>query len=564
MSTPAVPAMPAAPAAPAAPAVPVSTPAAPAAPATSAPPAAAPAAPAPPAAAAAPVAAAEPKNTDFAGNRDGQVAFLAAHRKWEAEQPAKPAPAPVPVAPEIAEARAAAAQLGAQPGDQPRPADGTQPAPAEAAAPTPQEFDEFLNARPERRAALEADPELKGKVFGMARRLAAAEEVLNLVPTKADAEFMRQHATEMVGLKTASMRLAVNPESAPQVLEMLDQQFAVVDKDGKPVVDAQGRPTFAADRRPFIDAVVNRELTGLKTRWSGEMETLKNKLASGVYPNEAARNLDQQRFDRLEYAQMAAEILPMMMSGEYFEPEPPEIPADASNEFRTWAEQERARLQAVKDDLDGKKQGAGREQQAQASKQFSATVRSDMGASAGRIIGEQLRSLVDSGAYIPEFYLQQKYVDPATGKETNTAEIAARIFMQFESDLMRPGSRTLMDIAQHELLPQNEQTRAMRADWYRTRAVEMIPGLVAKEAARIEKLVKVDQDKLAERDRVRRQAAQPEPVTAGSGLPQGASERQLMEQAETLAKKDPGFAAASPGDKQARILTQLHRLRPAR
>lgn len=49
----------------------------------------------------------------------------------------------------------------------------------------------------------------------MARRLAAAEEVLNLVPTKADAEFMRQHATEMVGLKTASMRLAVNPESAP-------------------------------------------------------------------------------------------------------------------------------------------------------------------------------------------------------------------------------------------------------------------------------------------------------------------------------------------------------------
>jgi hypothetical protein len=117
-----------------------------------------------------------------------------------------------------------------------------------------------------------------------------------------------------------------------------------------------------------------------------------------------------------------------------------------------------------------------------------------------------------------------------------------------------------MDIANHELLPQNEQTREIRKTWYARKAAEMIPGLVQKEVDRIQSLVKLDQDKQAEREKTRNQVAQPEPSTGGSSLPQGASREQILQAAEEAAKKDPGFATASPNEKQARILTQVHRL----
>jgi hypothetical protein len=65
---------------------------------------------------------------------------------------------------------------------------------------------------------------------------------------------------------------------------------------------------------------------------------------------------------------------------------------------------------------------------------------------------------------------------------------------------------------------------------------------------------------LAERDAKRREVAQPEPSTGGSSLPGNASREQILQAAEEAAKKDPGFAAANPTEKQARILTQVHRM----
>ena len=184
-----------------------------------------------------------------------------------------------------------------------------------------------------------------------------------------------------------------------------------------------------------------------------------------------------------------------------------------------------------------------------------------MAASAGQIIGDRLKEAMDAGTYIPAFYLQQKYVDPKTGQETRTADIVARIFMNFENELMRPGSRTLLEITNHELLPENDQTRKIRKDWYQRQAADKIPTLLNKEIARIQSLVSLDQDQLAARTAQRRAAAEPEPRSASTGLPQGATGAQLLARAEELARQNPQFAGASGGDKQAMIITQLHRLR---
>lgn len=571
MATPAAPvSTPAAPAAPSAPAAsaPTSQPAAPpaAAPSTDsgAPPAAGGAGAPPPAA-----PPAEPKNTDFANTRDGQIDFLAAHKKWEAEK------AKAPAAPPAADPKAVADQLGAQPGEQPKPAEGAQPAdakPAEGAAKpaedaataTPKAIADLLEAKPERKAFLEGDPDLKGMLFANARRLAAIEPIAEKFPTVADADFAIEHSAAMVGLKTASMQLIDNPEAAGTVLDMLDQQFAMVDKDGKPVLGADGKPTFAADRQPFIDAVVSREVTGYKNQFTREHTELEQKLKTGVYPNEAARAQDQKRLDDLDYALAWADMWDQIKSGEFFRAAVPEVPADASPEFKAWAEEERKRIAEESKKLDEKKSGQNKAERQAQTTEFKGQVRNDMGSIAGKVIGEQLKQVIESGVYIPEFYLQEKYIDPKTGQPANTSAIAARIFMAFENELMRPGSRTLMEIAQHELLPANEQTRAIRREYYQKKAAELLTGekgLIQKEIDRIQGLVKVDAKRQEERLKERNKAASPEPATAGSQLPSTQNEQQLLAQAEEEAKKQPIFASASPGDKQAMILTAYHRIK---
>ena len=552
MATPSVPAAP--PAAPSAPSAPVSS-----TPSTPATPSPAGGAPSSTPSAAPPQA---PKNTDFPGTADGQVAFLAALKKHEATQAAAPA---------VEQVKSIADNLGAQPAEakpegeakpaeQPKPGEKQPEAKPDATA-LPKQLADLLVAKPERQAFFDADPELKGAFFGNARRLAAIEPIAEIVPTVADAQFMVEHAAALIGMKTASMRMIDMPETAPQVLDILDQQFAIVDKDGKPVLGADGKPTYAEDHRPFLNAVVGREVNQYKNQFDAERQQLEAKLKSGVYPNEAAKELDQQRFNKLELASLWADMWEQIQSGEFFQTDVPEVPADATPEFKAWAETEKTRLAREKEEIEGKKTGANKEARQAAKQQFNTAVRLDLGSIAGRIIGEELKARIESGVYIPEFNLQEKYRDPTTGLETKTDAIVARIFMDFENELLKPGSRSLMDITQHELLPLTEQTKKIRREYYQRKAAELLPGLIQQEIDRIQSFVKVDYGKLEERFNKRKEVAQAEPNTGGSGLASAASEQQLRAQAEEAASKIPTFANASPGDKQAMILTQLHRMR---
>ncbi len=557
MATPATPSAPAAPvAAPAAspaPAAPASAPSTPAPAATPVTPAS-PAAPGSGAPAAAPAAA--PKNTDYPNTADGQTRFLSDLKKWEKENP-KPAEAGALANAAVKpEDKAAADQLGQQPGEKPAEA----AAPAKTAEPaTPQAIADLMQQKPEFGKLLEADPELKATIFANARELAAAKPILELFPTVGDAQFAQQNAQDMVGLKTLAMRAVDRPESIPDLLSAFDSQFAVTDNEGKPVLDAQGNPTYAPDRKVFQDALVSRELSGQVSALQPQIEQLKARLQNQVYPNEQARALDERRLEDLENAALAFRVVDYVRSGEWFQQAPPAVPEDASPEFKAWAEQERARLEQEKQAIENQKKGATAEQRAQQRTEFQGAVRSDMGSAVGSIIGNKLKEAIDSGVYIPEFYLQEKHRD-AAGNETKTSAMAMRIFQQFENLLMKPGSRTLMEITQHEMLPQNEQTRAIRKDWYSRRAADLVPGLVQAEIDRIQNLVRVDQDRQKTMQAQRAGAAQAEPHSAGSGLPQGASEQQLRAQAEEMAKKDPGYAAATPSEKQARIVTQFNRL----
>lgn len=497
-----------------------------------------------------------PKNTDFPNTGDGQIAFLSALDKYEKDHPAGSGDAA-----ELAAAQAAVAEKPADGAAQEpiAPAEGEAKTAQTAAAATPQQLAEMMEKTPEFKAFMEAHPEVKGPVFQMARELASVAPIREIFPTVADAQFAQEYSGAMVGLKTAALRAIDNPESLPEFLNQFDSQFQRVDAQGQPILDAQGRPTFDEDHRVVLDGLFNREIQGYTTQFSGEMEQLKAKL-QGYYPSEAAKAADQQRYDNLDLATMALGVLEQVRSGEIFKPTPPQLAADATPEQKAWFEQQKAELAAKQAELDNNQKGASKEARAAAAAKFQASVRNDMGSAAGLVLGETLKQIVDSGVYIPEFYLQKKFLDPTTGKELNTPDISARLFLQFENELMRPGSRTLMEITQHELLPANEQTRQIRAQWYAQKAAEIMPGLVQKEVDAIQKLVKVDQTKQEEILKKRREAASPEPSTGGSSLPQAASREQILQAAEEAAKKDPGWAGANPTEKQARILTQVNRM----
>jgi hypothetical protein len=464
------------------------------------------------------------------------------------------APTEKPTEPGAAPAEPGAAEPG-------KPAEGAEPgAPAAEAAPaTPRQLADLMEKTPEFGAFMEAHPEVKGPVFALARKLAEAEPILAIAPTLGDAQFLQEYAGNQVALKTASLRTIDNPESVPEFLNLFDQQFQRLDAEGKPVVDAQGQPVLDADHQAVVGGLVNREIGKYSTQIKGEMQQLEAKLA-GYYPNEASKAMDGKRLENLKLADLALQVLEQIRDGSIFDAAAPELPEDATEEQKTWFTEQRAELARQRQAIEDQKKGAGKEERAAQAAAFNTSVRNDLGMTAGKMIGEALKQVEDSGVYIPEMYKQEKYRD-RSGKEWNTPRIAAELFIQFENELMKPGSKTLMEITQHQLLPANGQTRKIRQDYYARKAADMIPQLVDKEVGRIQDLVKVDQDKLGARAAARNQAASAEPSTGGSSLPQNASREQILQAAEEAAKKLPEWAAANPNDRQAMMLTQFHRLR---
>jgi hypothetical protein len=418
----------------------------------------------------------------------------------------------------------------------------------------------LLEGKPERKAFLDGDPEFKAAVFETSRQMAEAKPILDMVPTVDDARFMQENTAAMVGMRRSAMLAVEDTSSLPQFFEQFDSQFAVVDKDGNPVLDAAGKPSYAADREIIVGGLVGREMERVSAELTPQIEQLKRQLATGVYPNEAAKAMAQKQLEDMEWGAQLIGLLPAVLDGSFLKQVAPEIPGDASAEFKTWAEGERKRIDEDNAKLDEKKRDTGKETRKTERAQFESSIRGESARGAGDIIGTALKAEMDGGVYIPEFYLQEKWRDPATGQDSNTSALAMKVFTQFEKQLRQPGSRTLMTITEHELLPRTPQTKEMRSTWYRQQAAKIIPGLVKAEVERIQQLVQVDQDKLAGQHRQRQQVAQPEPNSGSSSLPQGLTENQLTTRAEELASKRPDWAGANRGERQALILTERKRI----
>ena len=264
--------------------------AAPDAPAAAAQPAAQPAAPAAPAAPAGP-----PKTSDFHETEEGIEQFIEASEKWRQEHPDQELEQPAQVAPE---AGAPAAEEAPKPPEQ-QPAPQAQPGEAPP-LPTPQAFDDLLTAKPDFKALFDRDPEAKTQVMDLARAAEAAKPVLDIVPTVEEARFATGKANEYLNLQHLFAMAAEDPEMGERGWNQFVDLFKIRDDKGAPVLQ-NGVPQMAESfdfiGRKFLGGALGDRLG----REKAALTALQQKLESGVYPSEAAKEADRVNSVDIDY-----------------------------------------------------------------------------------------------------------------------------------------------------------------------------------------------------------------------------------------------------------------------
>ncbi len=238
-----------------------------------------------PAAAAPAIAGGEPKQTDFEGDI---VGFLEAHNEWERKQSGeKPAAAETPAE--------EAAPAGEEKPAEEQPAGEEKPwAPEPEQSLTPESLSALASKSPELQAAFDASPEVKNAIYAMARTNAKAAPILEVFPNLESAQFAAQQAGTAVNLRSGFLEAADNPEQFPAAFEQFADEFAIKDKDGKPVLDAEGNPTYGDDFHMLNDYIVD-------TYHDVEIQDLESQIQADKFGSEEQRERADMALQALKF-----------------------------------------------------------------------------------------------------------------------------------------------------------------------------------------------------------------------------------------------------------------------
>jgi hypothetical protein len=515
-------AAPAAVSAPSAPATPVSTPvASPESPAAGAgsPPAGA---PSPgdtlsaPAAAAPAAKGAEPKQEDFPGDI---VSFLDAHNTWEREQtPGDQQPA----ADGEAQPETKPAEGETKPSEADTKPEEKAPATEPAETVTPEALNALMAKSPELQAAMDASPEVKNALFAMARLNAKAAPILEIFPNVESANYAADAANTVVTLRTGFLEAVDNPEQFPDAFEQFAEQFAITDKDGKPVVDAEGNPTYGEDFHMLGDFIVD-------SFHDTEIEGLEAQLQAGQFRTE----------DEREQADMALQALKFIKDwkkGQGVEKKPDL--SSLSPEARAYYEQKDRELAEREAALGDKTKTQTAEQRKQERANYETAVQGKVGHSVGSRIQAMLTEKEKVGAFIPSYVLEAK--DPGTGISVFTKTVLDQFEEATYGRVDRATGKVIGGVAyirdQAKMLarrPPSPEAEAARVDFYNKLIDEHFPTIFDKEFRKVQSKEIADRQRNQGRSEIREKLAEREPKAAGSaGSPKSLTPQDAMKQAE--------------------------------
>jgi hypothetical protein len=557
LATPAPPAAPAAPApsapapaAPSTPAVPATpatpaTPAVPAAPAPVAPAAVVPAVPAAPAKYDPKTATEPPKSSDYPNTQEGLNDFIHANSEWSTAHP------------EQAEA-IRAAKIAAEDGVQPeaKPADATAEAvakaegdkPAEPAKPavavaTPAIIDEWTGKSPELKAAFEKSPELRDAVMGMARENEAAKPILEIVSTKEEAQFAVENANRLVSLQANWMLGADDPDMLNSAWDQTVEMFKERDANGAEVKGADGKAKLGADFKPFVRKAASTAMQDMADSATAQVAAIEARLA-GVYPNDEARTADTEALDNAKYEKAAFDfVMHKLNNPEEGATKLPALPANATDEQKAFQK----KLEDQQRELDSRTGKNTVAERKAASKALNTEVQKTYEAGVNTFIETKIAEMKERGEYLPDFVLQDKWINPQTQKVTNLSAFGVKIYVALNDKINKNPVHNAKLLSLEAMGAAGKEARL--AEVKRLQAL-YLPKIFEAEVTRIQNGIRENNNKKKEPVPAAT-AARVEPQSQATVVPGGMSQAEVRAWAETEVKKDPGYAAMSPTDREA-------------
>lgn len=543
-------------------AAPPAPPAAPAA-APSAPAPVVPSAPAPPAAPA-PVpatpakfdpttSATAPSAGDYPQTVDGNDQFMADNGAWLLAHPAEAnkqhidrlksedtAFRPAEETPE------AAAEVPATEPD--KPADGAKP--AEAVAATPAVIEEWTGKSPELKAAFDSNPELRTAVMEMARFNESAKPVLDIVGTPEEAQFAVEHANRLVSIQSSWMLAGEDPEMIEPAWNQVADMFKSRDANGNEVKDAGGNIQFDSDFKPFVRKAGSTAISEFSDSTKAQIGALKQKL-QGVYPNDEAKEADQESLKQLEYDQAAFDFVLARLAQPDDRPALPTLPPNATEEQKAFQK----KLEEQSRDLDTKAGKTSTAERKAARAKLDTDVDREWSGSISTRIDTHIKAMQDRGEYLPAFVLTDKWINPRTQQATNVSDLGMRVYMGVNAKIYgNPIHKAKL-----------AQLQAMGVTGKEARVAELnrlttlyLPKVLDARIADIQNGIRATQQPKPP-GTVPATGATPgtprlEPNSAGTVMPKAHTDNQMMDWAREEARKSPEYTSASPRDREEIVM----------
>lgn len=423
-----------------------------------------------------------------------------------------------------------------------KPVEPAKPADAPVVAATPAVIDEWTGKSPELKAAFDKSPELRDAVMGMARENEAAKPVLEIVSTKEEAQFAVDQASRLGSLQANWMLSGIDPEMVEPAWEQTVEMFKERDANGAEVKGPDGKPKLGSDFKPFVRKAASTAMGDLAASATAQVAAIQARLA-GNYPTEEARQADTDALENANYEKAAFDfVLHRLQSPEEAGTKLPALPPNATPEQIAFQKQLEERSKA-EDARTGKNTAAERKT---AQKAIGAEVQKAYEAGINSYIETNVAAMKERGEYLPDFVLEDKWINPQTGQPTKVSTFGARIYLALNSKINNNPLHAAKLMSLEAMGAAGKDARM--AEMKRLQSL-YLPKMFNAEVTRIQDGIRNNGKKPAAAV-PGQPVARVEPQSVGTVVPSAMDSAQTRTWAEGEAKKDPNYGAMSTAERE--------------
>ena len=416
---------------------------------------------------------------------------------------------------------------------------------------TPEALNALAQKSPALQAAIDASPEVKNALFAMARTNAKAAPLLEVFPNVEAAKFAAETSNTMVNLRTSFLEAIDSPESFPQAFEQFADEFAVKDKDGKPVLDPQGNPTYGDDFQMLNDYIVD-------TYHDVEIGDLEAAQQSGRFAA-GDGSADDMALQALKY-------LKDWKAGKT-DGQKPDL-SGMSPEAKAYYEAKEAELAEREAALGDKGKSQNAEQRKQERSNYEVAVQKKVGGSVGARLKSMMEEREKAGVFIPSYILEAK--DPETGISVFAKTLLDAFEEKTYGRVDRKTGKVIGGVAfirdQARMLrnrPPSPEAEEARVKFANALIDEHLPAIFDAQLREIQKKDIADRGKRQGSQAVREQLAEREPK-AGGGVGTAKSATQQEAMAEAYKWVDANFPDLDPVERNTKALIKKNELQGSR